>query len=1241
MKFKGSFRQSLTLQFVVVAVLPILLLGVFGTQYFKSKHIDTVFHLLDSHAVDVSHEASEFLQYTSGNLGLIAKTLDSGLLAGDEEINGYLQMAVDESGSFESIFLLDDHSRVTHLGLSRVVSNRADYLDLDLSSHAIFAQKSRLTGKVWSDTFLSAVTAEPSVTVGIPLGNGTLIGTVSLQILSVELTERLEKSDPSLHFSLLDHRGGLIADSRSGVISQRLNLRNHWELRKALEQNVESARAINKDNSLIESVRLVPETGWVAYASMPVAVALQGVAPLRFLLVTSLALAAVLGIFLSLWLSKRLLQPVLLLRDAVGEVARGNYSQILQPAYYEELEALSSSFREMVSAVEERELSLSESQARYRDLVDSIDGIVWEIDLNDSCFTFVSEHAYQILGYPARQWLEEKNFWLEHTHEDDRDWILSFYEKETKAQHDYDFEYRMIAADERVVWMKCVASAVVEEDRPTRLRGVMLDVTKRKEAELYLQETTLRLQLLISQMPFGCITWDAEKKIEHWNPAAEEIFGFKSQEVFGLHLSDFLALKNPSLYPEGFEKDDLLSQNIVTEMLIRDDRSVTCEWHNIHLKNSDGDPYKVISLVQDVTERVDAENAIKESEAGFRTVFETNPDAVLISCLSDGKILSVNDFCATMSGYSREEMIGNTSVDLGLWVDLAERDRYLALIRENGTVENFEMRLQIKSGRERIGLASARLLPFNDEECLLTVIRDITTMKEAEARMVRSEDRFRSLVTVMGEGLIILGFNGEVVQCNQAAERIMKMEAEEAIGKLHDELMYNAVREDGSLLPSDEYPSMITLQTGKPVVNQIVGISDKEDRIIWLQVNTHALGLGMDGKPVAVVISFADVSGLKQIESELRESERHLQSISRQFEGVLEAIPDRILILDREMRVVWLNWPEELLDPDQRPVPQDVRCYQLPGVNCGPVADKTSPLCDDCPVKKTFESGRTEIVQKDLSDGRIISLRTFPVFSEEGVVVNVIEIAQDITASLLQQTQAARAGQLAALGELAAGVAHEINNPINGVINYAQLILNKAAADSREQELSQRIINESERIATIIRELLYFAREESHEVDCITVMHAINEALALIQHQLYKDGIDLQLEFLDDLPMVQSSSHQIPRLFLNLITNARHALNEKYPADDPNKVLLVRGQTMQKEQGQFVQVSVKDYGVGIPEELLSRVMNPFVTTKTSAEGTGLGLSISHEIVQKHGGTLSIDSVHNEYTEVIVELPVIE
>ncbi len=405
-----------------------------------------------------------------------------------------------------------------------------------------------------------------------------------------------------------------------------------------------------------------------------------------------------------------------------------------------------------------------------------------------------------------------------------------------------------------------------------------------------------------------------------------------------------------------------------------------------------------------------------------------------------------------------------------------------------------------------------------------------------------------------------------------------------------------------------------------------------------MQMNTHALGLDKSGKPVAVVVSFADVTSLKEIEKELRDNETRLQSLSRQFQGVLEAIPDRILILDRDMRVVWLNWPEESIDPSSGLQNQDLRCYQLPGVNCGPSADLGSPLCDSCPVRKSFDTGRTETVQKELSDGRTLALRTFPVFNENGEVVNVIEIAQDITEDLRQQSQAMRAGQLAALGELAAGVAHEINNPINGVINYAQLILNKAAADSRELELSQRIIKESERIATIIRELLYFARAESEEVNQISISSALEEALALTQHQMNKEGIILQIQLAANLPLIESRSHQVQRLFLNLISNARYALKEKYPEANPDKILQITGKMLQKDQQVMVRVIFRDHGVGIPEELMERVMNPFFTTKPSAEGTGLGLSISHEIVRKHKGSLTIESVAGEYTEVVVELP---
>ena len=172
------------------------------------------------------------------------------------------------------------------------------------------------------------------------------------------------------------------------------------------------------------------------------------------------------------------------------------------------------------------------------------------------------------------------------------------------------------------------------------------------------------------------------------------------------------------------------------------------------------------------------------------------------------------------------------------------------------------------------------------------------------------------------------------------------------------------------------------------------------------------------------------------------------------------------------MRMVWLN-----RNPDYEQLSYDrtmrIPCYEMPEVDCGPASGNQEPLCESCPIKKTFASGQTEEAQLSLADGRTLALRAFPLFDEQGEVVNVIEIVQDISESLKQRAQSMRTGQLAALGELAAGVAHEINNPINGVINYAQLILNKAVADSREEELSKRDGKRDQHESGGIREICF------------------------------------------------------------------------------------------------------------------------------------------------------------------------
>ncbi len=235
MKFPASFKQALLLNFLVVTVLPILFLGVFSFRYFTNQHIVTLTELLNAHAEDVSSEAGEFLHDTSSILFMVAEMISDRRLHGDEKISRHLQLALEQSDSFESIFVLNEDNKVIHMALAESsLSRYKDYLGLDMSAHKIFsADKGKLAGPRWSDTFLSTITVEPSITLAIPLENGTLLGTVSLQRLTEALIERIGKVSHGFNFSLLDQHGVIIADSSPGVTSQRLNMRLHPEIRAA------------------------------------------------------------------------------------------------------------------------------------------------------------------------------------------------------------------------------------------------------------------------------------------------------------------------------------------------------------------------------------------------------------------------------------------------------------------------------------------------------------------------------------------------------------------------------------------------------------------------------------------------------------------------------------------------------------------------------------------------------------------------------------------------------------------------------------------------------------------------------------------------------------------------------------------------------------------------------------------------------------------------------------------------
>ncbi len=287
------------------------------------------------------------------------------------------------------------------------------------------------------------------------------------------------------------------------------------------------------------------------------------------------------------------------------------------------------------------------------------------------------------------------------------------------------------------------------------------------------------------------------------------------------------------------------------------------------------------------------------------------------------------------------------------------------------------------------------------------------------------------------------------------------------------------------------------------------------------------------------------------------------------------------------------------------------------------------------PAITAFRTGRAESAQFSAPDGSTRDIRAFPIKDTQGNTESVIEIATDVTEKMNLQAEAQRVAHLASLGELAAGVAHEINNPINGIINYAQLLLDECGAAGKESEIPQEIIREGNRITAIVKSLLSFAHGHKTEKMPVRIHEILSDTLCLSGKQLEKDGIVTRMNVADDPLEILGNHQQIEQVFLNIINNARYALNQKYPAASEHKVLDISLKEVTYDGSRGVNITFQDSGTGIPAAIIKRVRDPFFSTKPKGLGTGLGLSISHGIISDHGGKLLIDSVEGESTTVQV------
>jgi len=227
------------------------------------------------------------------------------------------------------------------------------------------------------------------------------------------------------------------------------------------------------------------------------------------------------------------------------------------------------------------------------------------------------------------------------------------------------------------------------------------------------------------------------------------------------------------------------------------------------------------------------------------------------------------------------------------------------------------------------------------------------------------------------------------------------------------------------------------------------------------------------------------------------------------------------------------------------------------------------------------------------------------------------------------------------LGELAAGVAHEVNNPINGIINFAQLLYDDCEKDSEQASILKRIVQEGERIATITYNLLSFARENENEQTFVDINEVVQDSISLVQHQLKKDCIQLTTDFVQPSSLILGNHLQLMQVVLNIISNSRFALNERYGKTATDKKIHFSTKEVEIDGKKYCRLVIRDHGTGIPQGILEKLFDPFFTSKSAGKGTGLGLSISYGIVRNHNGILRVDSILNKYTEMIIEIPAVE
>ena len=872
------------------------------------------------------------------------------------------------------------------------------------------------------------------------------------------------------------------------------------------------------------------------------------------------------------------------------------------------------------------ELALQQIEARHSSMISNISDVIGIIGI-DGFMKYKSPNIEKWFGWKPQD-LVGTDGWLT-VHPDD----LARIQKEFFALLEKDnsvttVEYKYKCKDGSYKPIELTATNLTND--PT-IGGVLLnyhDITRRRQMEEYLKLESVRLELATRAGGVGVWDYDIVNNNLFWDDQMFALYGITRKDFVGEYQA----------WRAGVHFDDQLMGDAEVQMAIRGEKEFDTEFrvtwpdgsvHNtralavVHRDDS-GMALRMFGTNWDITELRKAEKEkLDDSESRYRSIFQGSPDGVMITDVETKMIMFANPTQCEMLGYTEEELKTMTIAGIhpaDTFPDTLADFESRAL---GNNINAIDIQCLRKNGEIFYADIASCLTTINGRKCIVAFFRDITERTQARQALQKSEELYKTVVSNTSDLLILSDEKGITTFCSPQCEKIIGYPGSKFIGQMMPDIIH----------PDDAEHCK---QTWAEVFREGIEIRDFEYRIIdgnggvrWV---SHTVNfVTVNNKLMGIHNTIRNITNRKVAEQAARLSEE-------KYKTMLNASPDAMVLINlkgiiTEISEIGIPLFGENSRDDM--IGKDV--FQF-------VSADESDIFREL-LEKTNNEGFTQNI------GLTIKKKDQSIFTSEisatlmqdqhGAPISYMLIVRDVSHRKKMEAKQIHSDRMSTLGEMAAGIAHEINQPLNII----SLVMDKILFETAKTEIvnleflqikSDKIFENITRIRDIIDHVRAFSRSQE---DFIPIAFDINSSIvnasSMIVEQFKHHGINLNLQLEPKIPQIVGNTYKFEQVILNLLANAKDAVNEK---KNQQQDIEMQVGIRSWHENQCIFVDVTDNGIGISKDDIHNIMLPFYTTKEEGKGTGLGLSICYQIIKEMKGTIEITSDSTLGTKFQVVLP---